>query len=139
MILIADSGSTKTDWRLIDENKQIHQFATQGINPYFKTTEEVSLILRSELVPQITSNILHLISQIYFYGAGCRVEDKKNIVEKALSEVFPKSKIEIYSDLLGAARSLCGKNAGIAAILGTGANTCYYDGQKIVENRTRFQ
>lgn len=132
MILIADSGSTKTDWRLIDENKQIQQFSTQGINPYFNTTKQILTVLKSEL----SSNIQHPISNIFFYGAGCRVEDKKKIVELALSEVFPKSKIEIHTDLLGAARSLCGKNAGIAAILGTGANTCYYDGSKIVENRT---
>ncbi len=136
MILIADSGSTKTDWRLIDENKQIHQFATQGMNPYFHTTEQITLVLKSELIPQFESNILNLISNVFFYGAGCRVEDKKRIVEKALSEVFPKSKIEIYSDMLGAARSLCGKSVGIAAILGTGANTCYYDGKSIIENRT---
>jgi len=141
MILIADSGSTKTDWRLIDENKQIQQFSTQGINPYFNTTEQILSVLQSELVPQLPSSIFLPIAigipfSIYFYGAGCKVEDKKMIVEKALSEIFPKSKIEIYSDLLGAARSLCGKNAGIAAILGTGANTCYYDGKDIIENRT---
>ncbi len=143
MILIADSGSTKTDWRLIDENKQIHQFSTQGINPYFNSTEHIVSVLKSELIPQLKSDPStplwvtdNLEFEIHFYGAGCRVEDKKKIVEKALSEVFPKSKIEIFSDMLGAAHSLCGKNAGIAAILGTGANTCYYDGKNIVENRT---
>lgn len=143
MIVIADSGSTKTDWRLIDENKQIHQFSTQGINPYFQSSEQIISLLKSELISQLKSTIWSLEparpaggSEIFFYGAGCRVEDKKKIVENALFEVFPKSKIEIYTDMLGAARSLCGKNAGIAAILGTGANTCYYDGQKIVENRT---
>lgn len=136
MILIADSGSTKTDWRLIDENKQIQQFSTQGINPYFNTSEQIIALLNAELVPLLPSSILHVPFSIYFYGAGCRVEEKKKIVEKALSQVFPKSKIEINTDLLGAARSLCRKNAGIAAILGTGANTCFYDGTKIVENRT---
>lgn len=136
MILIADSGSTKTDWRLIDEKKQIHQFATQGINPYFNSSEQIISLLKSELISQLKSTIWNLESEIFFYGAGCRVEDKKKIVEKALSEVFPKSKIEIYTDMLGAAHSLCGKNPGIAAILGTGANTCYYDGKRIVENRT---
>lgn len=143
MILIADSGSTKTDWRLIDEKKQIHQFLTQGINPYFNTAEQIINVLKSELVTDIksdTSTTLWVTDnpkfEIFFYGAGCRVEDKKKIVELALSEVFPKSKIEISTDMLGAAHSLCGKNAGIAAILGTGANTCYYDGKNIVENRT---
>ncbi len=136
MILIADSGSTKTDWRLIDEKKQIHQFATQGINPYFNSSEQIISLLKSELVPQLNFELSNSKLSTYFYGAGCRVEDKKKIVKKALSEVFPESKIEIYTDMLGAARSLCGKNVGIAAILGTGANTCYYDGEKIVENRT---
>ena len=136
MILIADSGSTKTDCRLIDEKKQIHQFATQGINPYFNSSEQIISLLKSELVPQLNFELSNSKLSTYFYGAGCRVEDKKKIVKKALSEVFPESKIEIYTDMLGAARSLCGKNVGIAAILGTGANTCYYDGEKIVENRT---
>lgn len=143
MILIADSGSTKTDWRLIDENKQIHQFSTQGVNPYFNTTDQIVSVLKSELIPQLNIELSNLPAgqagfelSTFFYGAGCRVEDKKKIVELALSEVFPKSKIEINTDMFGAARSLCGKNAGIAAILGTGANTCYYDGKNIVENRT---
>jgi glucosamine kinase len=136
MILIADSGSTKTDWRLIDNKKQIHQFATQGINPYFQTTSQISEILKFELIPQLNKNDLSLGLSIYFYGAGCKVDDKKQIVFEALQEYFPESPIEINSDLLGAARSLCGKNPGIAAILGTGANTCFCDGGEIVENRT---
>lgn len=156
MILIADSGSTKTDWRLIDDNKQIHQFSSQGINPYFQTSEQISEILRSELLPQISalsaaadqisqlpspnselpSPNSKLPTQLFFYGAGCRVEDKKQIVMSALKENFPTAEIEIHTDLLGAARSLCGSKPGIAAILGTGANTCYYDGEKIAENRT---
>lgn len=136
MILIADSGSTKTDWRLIDDKQLIHQFVTQGINPYFNTTEQILIVLKSELIPQLNFELSNFEFSIFFYGAGCRVEDKKKIVELALFEVFPKSKIEINTDMLGAAHSLCGKKAGIAAILGTGANTCYYDGVKIVENRT---
>jgi N-acetylglucosamine kinase-like BadF-type ATPase len=156
LILIADSGSTKTDWRLIDDNKQIHQFSSQGINPYFQTSEQISEILRSELLPQISalsaaadqisqlpspnselpSPNSKLPTQLFFYGAGCRVEDKKQIVMSALKENFPTAEIEIHTDLLGAARSLCGSKPGIAAILGTGANTCYYDGEKIAENRT---
>lgn len=136
MILIADSGSTKTDWRLIDENRQIHQYSTQGINPYFQTTGQIGEILKSELIPQLKPEFFNLKAEIFFYGAGCRVEDKKQIVRQALSELLPKSQIEINTDMLGAARSLCGSKPGIAAILGTGANTCYYDGKVIVENRT---
>jgi glucosamine kinase len=133
MILIADSGSTKTDWRLIDEEKKIHQFTSQGINPYFQTSEEISAILKSELAPSL---IQHPISNIFFYGAGCRVEDKKQIVKKAFEENFKGSVVQIETDMLGAAHSLCGLNPGIAAILGTGMNTCFYDGKTIVENRT---
>lgn len=133
MILIADSGSTKTDWRLIDDKKQIHQYVTQGINPYFQDSDGIVTMLGNELIPQL-SNISNLISQIYFYGAGCGAESKKTIVHSALSKNFPIATIIVETDLLGAARSVCGANEGIAAILGTGANTCYYDGNKIVEN-----
>jgi glucosamine kinase len=133
MILIADSGSTKTDWRLIDEEKRIHQFTSQGINPYFQTSEQISEILKTELVSFL---IEHQISNIFFYGAGCRVEEKKQIVRNALQNNFKNTTIKIETDMLGAARSLCGRKPGIAAILGTGMNTCFYNGNEIAENRT---
>lgn len=143
MILIADSGSTKTDWRLIDDQKQIQQFSSQGINPYFQTTEEIAQVLKVELALAISlinnnsSLITHKSSlDVYFYGAGCRTQEKKEIVMNALKEHFSKGTIHIESDMLGAARSLCGNQPGIAAILGTGANTCYYDGEKITANKT---
>ena len=140
MILIADSGSTKTDWRLIDDQKKIHQYSTQGFNPYFQNEAEIAEIIKSELSPQLSSHSLLVPeagpSQIFFYGAGCGADSKKEIVRGALRQNFPLSVIEINTDLLGAARALCGSDAGIAAILGTGANTCYYDGSIIVENRS---
>lgn len=141
MILIADSGSTKTDWRLIDGKRQIHQFQTQGISPYFYSAQEISDIVEAELVSKISENLKESLAttssfSIHFYGTGCKVEDKKQIVRDALSVCFKNAIITVESDLLGAARALCGKHAGIAAILGTGANTCYYDGEKIIENRT---
>ncbi|MDO9184830.1 MAG: N-acetylglucosamine kinase [Bacteroidia bacterium] len=132
MILIADSGSTKTDWRLIDDQRKIHQYSTQGFNPYFQTEVEISEIIKSELLPQLNT---HSPSEIFFYGAGCGADSKKEIVRNSLKQNFPLSTIEINTDLLGAARALCGTNPGIAAILGTGSNTCYYDGSTIVENR----
>jgi len=134
MILIADSGSSKTDWRLIDDNKQIHQCATQGFNPYFQTSEDLSSIIQNELFPELQLTTLNLKLEIYFYGAGCGAETKKEIVRSALQKEFPDSFIEIKTDLLGAARATCGRNPGIVAILGTGANTCYYDGKEIIEN-----
>ncbi len=134
MILIADGGSTKTDWRLIDDSKQIHQCATQGFNPYFGTSEDLSSIIKKELLLEFPIINNQSTLTIYFYGAGCGAVSKKQIVSSAFSDEFPKSIIEINTDLLGAARATCGHTAGIAAILGTGANTCYYDGNNIVEN-----
>ncbi|MCK6649532.1 MAG: N-acetylglucosamine kinase [Bacteroidia bacterium] len=138
MILIADSGSTKTDWRLIDEEKNIHQFQTQGLNPYFHTSEQIAEIIQHELVSKFSNTINFSGSKlsIHFYGAGCKVEDKKTLVKDALLKLFPSAEVYVESDMLGAARALCGRSPGIAAILGTGSNTCYYDGNKIVENRT---
>jgi glucosamine kinase len=134
MILIADSGSTKADWRLIDEHQQIHQYATQGINPYFQNEETISMIIQNELLPQLKSGVQSVKPEIYFYGAGCGTVLKKKVVEAALVLHFPTSVIEVNTDLLGAARALCEDKPGIAAILGTGSNTCYYDGVNIIEN-----
>lgn len=134
MLLIADSGSTKTDWRLIDKNKKIHQYSTQGLNPYFLNSEDIVTILNKELLSDSTINTTASF-KIYFYGAGCGHESKKEIVWAALNQLFPDAAIEINTDLLGAARALCGTEPGIAAILGTGSNTCYYDGKNIIENR----
>lgn len=136
MILIADSGSTKTDWRLIDAEKKIHQFGTQGINPYFQTREEVISVFEKEIPENIRLLIRDQKVQIHFYGAGCSAEDKKQLVKDALAATFPIAEIFIESDMLAAARSVCGHTPGIAAILGTGMNSCYYDGKKIAENRT---
>ncbi|MGB3947481.1 MAG: BadF/BadG/BcrA/BcrD ATPase family protein [Bacteroidia bacterium] len=134
MIVIADSGSTKTVWRCID-GKNKYQYATQGLNPYFLDSETVVSILTSELLMHSEVDASK-ITHIYFYGAGCATDAKKAIIEKGLKQLFPKSIIEINTDLLGAARAVCGTKPGIAAILGTGANTCYYDGNGIAENVT---
>lgn len=142
MILIADSGSTKTDWRLVDDMKKVHQFATQGFNPYFQSVDQISEIIESELLPQIKSQIsfnpiggTEFNPQIFFYGAGCGTNVNKGIIRKALLERFKSSIVEVNTDLLGAARALCGNKPGIAAILGTGSNSCFFDGKKIVESR----
>lgn len=133
MLLIADSGSTKTDWRLVEGDKKI-QVSTQGLNPYFLNSENIQVILQQELLPHLTIDSSHS-PEIFFYGAGCSAGSKKEIVKQALNALFPKSTIEIHSDLLGAARAVCGNEPGIAAILGTGSNTCYYNGTAIIENR----
>ncbi len=135
MILIADSGSTKTDWRLIDKNRNVHSMSTIGFNPYFQDTLTIYNELKENLLPSVNehTDIKEPLS-IYFYGAGCSTQSKCDIVKKALLKIFPLAKIEVDHDLLAAARALCGREKGIAAILGTGSNSCYYDGKNIVEN-----
>lgn len=130
MILLADSGSTKTDWCLVDQGKVVGQVYTKGINPFFQTVDEVAQLIEQELYPRLKN---YPIQSIYFYGAGCAFAEKNKIVSDAIARFFHVT-IEIGSDLFGAARSLCGDQKGIACILGTGSNSCYYDGQKIVEN-----
>lgn len=127
-VLIADSGSTKTDWAYMDQRVQ-----TQGINPFHQDEDTIRSILKEELLPQLTSDITHLTS-ILFYGSGVRPELEEKM-QRLLQEVFPQAEhIEAHGDLLGAARALCGHQEGIACILGTGANSCLYDGERIVEN-----
>ncbi|MCW3102152.1 MAG: hypothetical protein JWO09_592 [Bacteroidetes bacterium] len=135
MLLIADSGSTKTDWRLIDEKKNTHQFQTQGFNPFFQDSTMIAAELQSKLLPAISPHLSKDDSlSIYFYGAGCSTEEKCDIVKTAIRHTFPDAIIEVEHDLLAAARALCGNEQGIAAIMGTGSNSCYYDGNKIVCN-----
>lgn len=131
MILIADSGSTKTAWRIIDGSKKIHQASTQGFNPYFQDVQTITETLEKELIPDLPKE---KVSEIYFYGAGCSNPEKIKVIETALKNVFPLAKANIEHDLLAAARALCGSKPGIAAILGTGSNSCLYNGKEIVEN-----
>lgn len=130
MILIADSGSSKTDWRLIDEEGHIHQAKTTGINPFLHTEEEILSILQNELQPQVSQ---FQVKEAYFYGAGCASERTCTSIAQALETVFPGVNAHVTHDLLAAARALCNKEAGIACIIGTGSNSCLYDGEKIVD------
>ena len=120
MILIADSGSTKTDWRFIDADSKISQFDTKGINPYQQNKTEIISIIQSESWPN------ERVSEIHFYGAGCSSEQNKDIIAEALKVRFKEAKIFIADDMLAAARSLSGKESGIICILGTGSNACLY-------------
>lgn len=131
MTLIADSGATKIDWCIGQDQTNAHIIQTQGINPFHQSSEHIGKVLKEELLPQLKE--AENISQIYFYGAGCTPE-KSPIVKEALQALFPQAEIEVKSDLLGAAHSLCGKEPGIACILGTGSNSCEYDGEKITSN-----
>jgi hypothetical protein len=127
MKIIADSGSTKTDWAVSD-GQETEYFSTTGINPFFVEKEEIISILKNKLPVAAQA-----ATEVYFYGAGCTV-DRQPAVQKILQQHFTQARIEVESDLLGAARALCKTTAGIACILGTGSNSCVYDGKKIIEH-----
>lgn len=132
MKLIVDSGSTKTDWALVDHGEILQRIFTKGTNPFFQTEEEICQEIKTNLIPQLKCEDLEAV---YFYGAGCAFSDKIEMVRRSISKLLKVSgPIEVNTDMLAAARALCGHEAGIACILGTGANSCYYDGQQIVEN-----
>ena len=130
MKLIAESGSTRAEWCLLDGNLVVEHAFTEGINPYFRTRKEISRCIRLQLPEKFFSRKL---DEIIFYGAGCTTDEKKNIVKSSLISQF-RVPVSIDSDLLAAAHSLLGREKGIACILGTGSNSCYYDGEKIVKN-----
>ena len=131
MYLIADGGATKTDWALVDNGKLISRIYTLGMNPFQASEEIIENIVRDELVTQLPAQAIS--PSIFFYGAGCTPE-KCIVIKGILSKFFPESNIFVSSDLFGSARGLCGHQPGIACILGTGSNSCYYDGENIAEN-----
>lgn len=131
MILIADSGSTKTDWCVVLNGTPIKRISTKGLNPFFQSEEEVQQELAHSLLPQLPEGT---INSVYFYGAGCTPE-KAPVIRRAIADSLPiVGNIKAYSDMLAAARGLCGYEAGIVCILGTGSNSCFYNGKEIVNN-----
>ncbi len=132
MILIADSGGSKTDWRLVQKDGKIVQAHTPGFNPYYQPIEDLSVMIHSALLPKIDGS--DLVDKIFFYGAGVSSEKNQLVIKDAFLEFFPDAQIEIGWDLLAAARALCGREPGIACIMGTGSNSCLYDGENIVDN-----
>ena len=149
MILIADSGGSKTDWALVslptDTHKYVLKVRTQGLNPFHQSKDVILKALEEELMPALYKaaeqsgtfskeyDIAEKVKQIAFYGAGC-TKALSPIVGEALAVAFPSASIKVESDLLGAAHAVCGHEEGIACILGTGANSCLYDGEQIVAN-----
>jgi len=129
--LIADSGSTKADWSLLTAVDHF-RYQTQGISPFFLTAPQVREILEKELRPNLPPDIE--VEEIYYYGTGCSQPKSIQIMEEALRAVFPAAKIAVSHDLMAAAHALCQHSPGIASILGTGSNSCYYDGSTIVRN-----
>jgi len=130
MILIADSGSTNTDWAILKKSETF-RFQSIGLNPYFLNEEQITNAILTNFPIEINPAE---IQQIYFYGSGCGSDKTKPIIYNALNKLFLKSTIKIDTDLMAAAKALFLDQKGIAAILGTGSNSCLYDGQKIIEN-----
>jgi N-acetylglucosamine kinase-like BadF-type ATPase len=130
MIIVADSGGSKIDWRLLKKDGTIGQAHSAGFNPYYQPIDHLKGITKQTLLPQVDEEV----TKIFFYGTG--VSSEKNVVsiQTIFLEHFPKASIEVGWDLLAAARALCGREPGIACILGTGSNSCLYDGEKIIDN-----
>ncbi len=131
MIIIADGGSTKTNWCLVTEEGKKVYFNTEGYNPYFSSTAYIVQSLMENLPSDLEKN---KITEVNYYGAGCSTEEMRQIVAEAMKAVFTKSKVYVGHDLLAAARALLGTSEGFAAILGTGTNTCIYNGKDVVHN-----
>jgi N-acetylglucosamine kinase-like BadF-type ATPase len=128
--LIADSGATKCEWCLI-ENGKPKKIITQGISPYFLSADQISQLLAKELLPKLKNAP---VTHLYFYGTGLSNPENLLTLKKVLRKTFAGAKTEVQTDLLAAARALCGHKKGIACILGTGSNSCYYNGKKIMKN-----
>ncbi|NDA61714.1 MAG: N-acetylglucosamine kinase [Chitinophagia bacterium] len=128
--LIAESGATKCDWCLISKGKT-RKITTQGISPYFLSKDQIIQLLTKELLPKLGKVI---IKEVHFYGTGLSNVNNRKIIRNVLKQLFPGATRSVETDLLAAARALCGRKKGIASILGTGSNSCYYDGKKIVKN-----
>ncbi len=131
MTIVADCGSTKCDWLLVHGERNHQLENTVGFSPFFHTSKEIEAIVREQLLPKLDPTT---VEHVFFYGTGVHDQHRADIVRVGLATCFPKAIIEVEHDLLGAARSVCGHSAGIACILGTGSNSCYYDGKKIVDN-----
>ncbi|PLW96679.1 MAG: hypothetical protein C0593_10900 [Marinilabiliales bacterium] len=131
MILIADSGSTKTDWVLLEKEQTMSFVQTAGFNPYYSDPAVLKQLISEQVAKKISSES---ISSVFYYGSGCSTKAKQEIVYNILKKFYPGATIEVYHDLLGSARAVLGDNPGIACILGTGSNSCLYDGNDVIEN-----
>ena len=127
MLLIADSGSTKTDWRLVDEEgKTVAKTKTEGLNPYFLSAPKIAAIVKEQVLP-----VIHDVEKVFFYGAGCGLQTKAEQVKEALAVIPSRFSPQVSGDMLGSARSLLQDKQGTACILGTGSNSCLYNGREI--------
>jgi len=129
MIVVADSGLTKTDWRVVLPDRTVIPFETKGLSPFFCNEEDYYNALLTSFPSGLDPT---LVTKVYFYGSGCAGEEKGYMAQQALQSFFGKAHAFAYSDLLAAARSLFGDNKGVIAILGTGSNIAFYDGMKVI-------
>ena len=130
--LVADSGSTKTDWCLMKKGKKPVHFSTQGINPYLQTKDMIAGMLKNELP---WDNTKHKVDKLHYFGAGAANPEKQAFLQDILKAHFAVKNTEVAGDLVAAARALCGEKKGIVCILGTGSASCYYNGKKIMDQR----
>lgn len=134
MILIADGGSTKTCWCLIEDGGKTTMFETEGYHPFFVNSRYIYQSLNDN-IPQEIKDKSSEVSNLIFYSAGGGYSaDADNILIQGIAGIFTRTEIKIETDLLAAARALLGRKSGFAAILGTGSNSCLYDGRKITDN-----
>ncbi|WP_207536492.1 N-acetylglucosamine kinase [Desertivirga arenae] len=130
MILVADSGSSKTDWILKLGDTELKEFTTRGINPYFQTDKDICKVLSAyDEIQEYNSRV----KEVYFFGEGCTTPDKREIVSNGLSKVFSRAYISVENDALGSAYATCGKKKGFTCILGTASNVAFYDGEQVHE------
>ncbi|MET3880589.1 BadF/BadG/BcrA/BcrD ATPase family protein [Chitinophaga sp. OAE865] len=129
--LVADSGSTKTEWGVLGATEPV-VLKTQGVSPYFQTAEQIKAILEKELVPQLPAG--KSVMNVFFYGTGLSQPKNLQLVSDAIKAVWPDAAYDVQHDLMGAARALCGTQEGVVSILGTGSNSCYYNGKEVVKN-----
>lgn len=130
MILVADSGSTKTDWKLIENGLVKTSYETIGFNPYIISSDAVLEELNQSDLQAICSEV----EEVHLYAAGCSTKANQEILKKPLSDFFVKAIVNVNHDLLAAARATCGNKSGMVAILGTGSNSCLYNGSEVIEN-----
>ena len=133
MKLTVDSGSTKTDWGFFNTPDDLKAIKTQGINPCHQSEDEIRTIIRNELIPHLQGIDPGMISEVFYYGAGCATESICTQMAGILKDFIPNAVITVDSDMLGAARALCGHSEGVACVLGTGSNSCLYNGKEIID------
>lgn len=133
MILIADSGSTKTDWKIIHEIGEESSFKTIGLNPYHYSEDEYFKLMENAIAGYVKADT---ISEVFFYGSGCAMEAMNKRVNRSLSRVFIHADIQVFSDILGAARALFFNNQGLVLVLGTGSSVGFYNGVEVLQRTT---